>query len=181
MKKAQVNAIVNKAKDMGLEDYVVFYTDCEVEGIIRMKSDTTTVILDDANDCLLVLETNANPVRATANEKELLITYVDYDHITHGVIEISVDEFIKNKGNFNFEDEDTKRVLKNVHGFRATGFLREKGTGKLPKIPGMAVDFEMGTPYEPYTPPLKEEENTEETPATEEPTNNEDTPAETSK
>ena len=168
MKKAQINAIVNKAKDMGLEDYVIFYTDCEVEGIIRMKSDTSTVVLDDANDCLCVLETNANPIKATLNEKDLLITYVDYDHITHVVIEISADEFMDNKDNFEFEDENTKKILKNVSGFRASGYLREKGTGKLPKVPGMAVDFEMGVPYKPYI-PQDPDSIEEESPSTEEP------------
>ena len=167
MKAAQINAFVNKAKDMGLEDYVVFYTDCEVEGIIRMKSDTSVVTLNDANDCLVVLERNANPVRNTANEKPLMVTFVDYDHITHAVIAMTADELRENASQFEFEDEDIKRLIKVVSGTRATGYLREKDTGELPKIPGRAVDFELGTPYTAYVP--EKEEKSDSSTSTEEP------------
>lgn len=152
MKSDQINSIVNKIKDMGLEDYIVFYTDYEVEGIIRMKSDTTVAILDDANECICILETNANPIAGTLNEKPLFISFADYDHITSIGVMITAEELKENKDKFNFEDEDIKRIVKAVTGFRATGYLREKGTGKLPKVNGMAVDFEMGVPYKPYVP-----------------------------
>jgi hypothetical protein len=187
MKAEQINSIVNKIKDMGLEDYIIFYTDYEVEGIIRMKSDTTVAVLDDANECICVLETNANPIAATMNEKPLFISFADYDHVTSVGVMISAEELKENKDKFNFEDEDIKRVVKAVTGFGATGYLREKGTGKLPKVPGMAVDFEMGVPYKPYVPQEPDQEEDKESepveePVVEEPTQpvNEDTPTETS-
>ena len=165
MKKSQIEAIWNKADSMGLLDYLVFCTDCEAENIIHVKSDTQSVYMDSANDCLIVLETNADPLRMTFNDKPLIISYVDYDHIVKADIYLDGKEFRENKDKFEFDNDVATPIVNAVaNNFRATGYLRDKETGKLPKVPGMAVDFELGVPVEPYIPPKKEEEAPEEEP-----------------
>jgi hypothetical protein len=152
---------------MGLLDYLVICTDCEAQNIIRVNSDTTTVYPDYSSDCFVVLETNANPIRETLNEKKLVVSFVDFDHVVTLDVYMDVKELSENKDQFEFDEERVSEIMKVVAGtHRAPGYLYDK-EGNRNKIPGMAVEFEMGVPYKPYKP--KTEESVE---PTEEPVDN---------
>lgn len=120
-----IKAIVKLAKDCGKYDRLVVKSD--YNEFFYIKNDTQTCYFDDANEILVCLRTNANPIRHTLGQDKYEIICCTYDHIGSMYFQFSQKELKDIASNVDFEDEDIARVIRAAAGdSMATTWLRNK-------------------------------------------------------
>ncbi len=158
MQKEAIQAIVNSAKSAGLEDYLIIYDDNA--RIYRYKSQTSTGYFDDGKEVYYSFNLNDNPLRNTQSDALWLVEACTYDHITSITVKIPNDKVQDVISKYNFEENEIKRIMKNVgRPSQASGYTYTQGNEDPVKKAGFKPTLELGVPYEPYN-PNKEAETT---------------------
>lgn len=128
-----VNTVVNWAKSVGRYKDLVFHSDNNDH--IYANNATSTAYFDAANEMIVCLRTNSNPIRSTMNEPKYEIFCIQFEHITNISFKLDVKDVNQLKGDMNFEDEDVARVIQSFAPVaQATSSLRDKnGNFKEPE------------------------------------------------
>lgn len=146
MNKSNINYIVNKMKNANLFGYLCVVDDNDRTYLV--KSDAQCGFFDDSNEVFICLSKNDNPIMNTMNEGNLMIDFVDYDHITRIYIKTPDKDMISLCNEFDFDTDAVKEVFKrNIASFSPAGFSYTKDgkqvDAKLPDYkPGLPIDKE---------------------------------------
>lgn len=114
MTSSQVQAIVDKATQLGLEDHLVVATDNEY--VVHVKNQTSRVVFDNTNGIFWAFRTNVNPLRAIMKERPFMIEAFDYEHIVSITIEVAADEALEAVAAVNIDEESAKAIIREKVG-----------------------------------------------------------------
>ena len=125
-----IKEIVNLAKSIGKEDLLVFHSDNNDH--IYANNDTSTAYYDEANNIVICLRTNANPIRSTMNQPKYEIYAIQPEHLTGISFQLDIKDIHQITGSTNFDPDDVDRVVLSVaSSAQATTYQRDRETGKF--------------------------------------------------
>lgn len=127
MNATQVKKIVEKAKALGLEKYLVAYTDNEY--IVHLDSESSTGYFDHDSEILYIYKTNNNPLGAFHGECPMLLSAYCYDHIVEIDIEIPKDKTLDVIKTDKFDNDKSAKIIAIKTGeFVAKGYTKRFDT-----------------------------------------------------
>ncbi len=104
-----VNKVINWAKSVGKEDSLVFHSDNNDH--IYANNATSTAYFDQANEMIVCLRTNNNPIRATMGQQKYEIFCLQYEHITNISFQLDAKDVDKLIRDTDFDPDDVARVV----------------------------------------------------------------------
>lgn len=109
MNAPQVKKIVERARTLGLEKYLVAYTDNEY--IVHLNSESCTGYFDHDDELLYVYKTNNNPLGPFRSECPMLLSAYCYDHIVEIDIEIPKDKMLDVIKTDKFDNDKSAKII----------------------------------------------------------------------
>jgi hypothetical protein len=144
-----IKKVIDWARSVGREDSIVFHSDNNDH--IYANNATSTAYFDEANEMVVCLRTNANPIRSTMNEPKYEIFCIQFEHITNISFKLDIKEANQLIPSTDFDPDDAARVLQSVAPVaQATTFQRDKdGNFKQPesnRIKGVSLGIATASP-----------------------------------